>query len=441
MTMSFRLFLLCSFVLLGRPQDFLPFLQPFRLALVLTVLAVGATVLGSRQQEISAALSTPESKRYWLFYLIMIIGIPFAYHRRIAFEAVFEIYAANMLFFLLLVSQVTSLRRLKSLVWIICLCTLLYSTFGGILQSSDDIRLRIVGNMFDPNDTAYLLVSLFPLCLYFIRFDEGLLKRLVAVVAICGAVATILLTGSRGGMLAFGAVLLMIFLTKSVGIGTGSKMLLALVQASTWLFMGDRIDFERYLTLTDLSSDYNLSSQGGRLELWTAAIGLSFANPFTGVGVECFTWAHYLARVEIGDAYRRYHSVHNSFLQIAAEVGLIGFAIYFLIIVRSLLTFFRTSRIHPQSRSPEAGEISALSGYMLLGFVGLLVSGFFLSQGYSIFSTLYFALAAAIGRLQAAEPQVFRQRVEWPAGQSATGMAEFRQGEAEHDPAFLVPRT
>jgi len=29
------------------------------------------------------------------------------------------------------------------------------------------------------------------------------------------------------------------------------------------------------------------------------------------------------------------------------------------------------------------------------------VSGFFLSQGYSIFLTLYFALAAAMGRLQA----------------------------------------
>ena len=45
--------------------------------------------------------------------------------------------------------------------------------------------------------------------------------------------------------------------------------------------------------------------------------------------------------------------------------------------------------------------MSALGGLMLLGFVGLLVSGFFLSQGYSIFSTLYFALAAAMGRLQA----------------------------------------
>jgi hypothetical protein len=72
-----------------------------------------------------------------------------------------------------------------------------------------------------------------------------------------------------------------------------------------------------------------------------------------------------------------------------------------LISVRSLLMFFRISRIQPQSPLPEAAEISALSGLMLLGFIGLLVSGFFISQGYSIFATLYFALAAAMARLQA----------------------------------------
>jgi O-antigen ligase len=187
------------------------------------------------------------------------------------------------------------------------------------------------------------------------------------------------------------------------GIGKGPKILIGLGLAAAWLLLGDRIDVERYLTLTDLSTDYNLSSPGGRLELWKAAIGLSFAHPITGVGVECFAWAHYLARVDVGDAYRRYHAVHNSFLQIAAEVGLIGFAVYMRIVVGSLLTFLRTSRIQSRSRSPEAGKISALGGYMFLGFVGLLVSGFFLTQGYSGLSTLYFGLAAVMARLQATE--------------------------------------
>ena len=399
--MTFRLFLVCSFFLLGRPQDILTFLQPMRPALVLTVLAMLALVFGGRRQELSAALSMSESKRYFLFYLIMIVGIPFAYHRRVAFEGVFEGYLVNVFFFVLLVSQVTSLQRLKSLVWVICLCTAMYSVFGGVLQTFDSVRFQVAGNMFDPNDTAYLLVSLFPLCLYFVRFDEGLLKRLVAVAAILSSIAIILQTGSRGGILGFGAVLLILLLTKAGGIGKSFKWLIVVMLVSTLLFFRDTIDIERYLTMTDLSSDYNLSSKGGRLELWKAAIDLSFANPVTGVGVNCFNWAHFLARAAVGESYLRYHAVHNSYLQISAEMGLIGFGIFMAIIVRSFSTFFSVSRIQVQRETREAIEIRALGGNMLLGFVGLLVSGFFLSQGYSIYSTLYFALAATAGRMGA----------------------------------------
>jgi len=400
---SFRLFLLCSFVLLGRPQDILPFLQPFRPALVLTLLAVTATVFGARRQELSAALSTSESKRYLLFYLIMIVGIPFAYHKRAAFHGVFEGYVVNMLFFVLVVFQVTSLQRLKSLVWVICLCTLMYSVFGGLLQTEYVAggRLHLVGQMFDPNDTAYLLVSLVPLCLYFVRFDEGLLKRLVALVAIFASIAIIVKTGSRGGILGFGAVLLVLLLTKTGGIGARYKWFIVVMLVSTLLFLGDAIDVERYLTLTDIQSDYNLSSQGGRLTLWQAAIDLSLSNPVTGVGVDCFPWAYYLSRLAAGDSYLRYHAVHNSYLQIAAEMGLIGFGIFVLISVKSVFTFWRMSRKGLQTQSREISEIGALGGYMLLGFAGLAVSGFFLSQGYSVIFTLYFALAAAIGRLKA----------------------------------------
>ena len=292
--MTFKLFLLCSFVLLARPQDVLTFLQPMRPALVLTVLAMAALVFGGHRRELAAALSTAEAKRYVFFFALMILGIPFAYHRGLAFEGVLLGYTVNVFFFVLLVSQVTSLQRLKSFLWVICLSTMVYSVFGGLLQagSFDGGRFGVLGGVFDANDTAYVLLSLFPLCLYFVQFDAGLVKRLVAIAAICGAVATILLTGSRGGIVAFGAVLLMLLLTRTLGGGIGRKMLLVLVLASSWFLMKDKIDVERYLTLSDLSSDYNLTSQGGRIELWKEALDLSLAHPVTGVGVHCFAFAN-----------------------------------------------------------------------------------------------------------------------------------------------------
>ena len=401
--MSFRLFLVCSFFLLGRPQDILTFLQPARPTLVLTILAMGTMVFGGHRKELSAALSMPESKRYLLFYLIMIVGIPFASHRGLAFQGVFVTYIVNVLFFVLLVSQVTSLQRLKSLVWVICISTVTYSVFGGLLQSGSggDGRFQVSGSAFDANDTAYVLLSLFPLCLYFIRFDDGMLKKLVAIAAVFSAIAVVLATGSRGGILGLGTVLLVLLLTKTGGIKTSHKVFLVVMLASTFLLMRDRIDVDRYLALSDVSSDYNVSSEGGRIELWQSAVDLSLANPITGVGVECYPFAHLRARQLAGESFLRWQYTHNSFLQVATEVGLAGFAVFVLINLRSLFTFLRISRIRIEPEAREASEIRVLGGLMLLGFAGLLVSGFFLSQGYSIFSTLYFALAAATVRLQA----------------------------------------
>jgi O-antigen ligase len=401
--MTFKLFLLCSFVLLARPQEILVFLQPARPALVITILATAALLFGRRRQDLATALSTPESKRYLLLFLIMLLGIPFAHHRKFAFDGIFPDYAANVVFFFLLVSQVTTLQRLKSLVWVTCLSTMMYGVWSGLLQMKNfgGGRFQILEGNFDPNDTAYVLLALFPLCLYYLRFNEGLLKRLIAITAICGAVATLLLTGSRGGILGFGAVLATLLLSRTGGIGKGSKVLLAVVFASSWFLVKDRVDVDRYLSVADVSTDYNVTGEGGRLQLWKQAIDLSLANPLTGVGVNCYPSASYYSRMGAGESYQKWHTVHNSFLQIAAEVGLVGFAIYVLINLKSFLTFYRISKIKSKPAPSETGVTSTLSGLMLLGFVGLLVSGFFLSHGYSLLSTFYFALAAAMERVHA----------------------------------------
>lgn len=421
--MTFRLFLLCSFVLLARPQDILTFLQPMRLALVLTLLSMAAMILDDRRRQLAAALSTTEGKRYALFFAIMLLGIPFAYHRRIAFEGVVLLYTANVIYFYLVLTQVSSVERLKRLMWVICLSTFVYSIFGGLLEGGSGERFQVRLGGYDPNDTAYVLLSLFPLCLYFVQFGGGWPKRLIALAATCGAIAVILLTGSRGGILGLGAIVLVLFLRRAGGIGAAQKTALAFALVAAWLLLGDRLEIERYLSLKDISTDYNVTSEGGRMELWEAAIVLSLTNPLTGVGMNCFSWAHLLSRVEAGDAYLAEHVVHNSYLQIAVDLGLIGFAVYLLMTASTLLTFLRISRARPQ---PDNREIRALAGLLLLGYVGLLVSGFFLSQGYSIFATLYFALAASLRLIHERGPAASAVRL--PAA-SAPAQGEYARAD------------
>lgn len=398
--MAYKLLLLWSFVLIGRPQDLLPVLQPLRPALVLTAMTLLAVIF-SGEKNFKNVFLLKETKRYLLFFVIMIIGIPFAYHRRIAFESIFLGYLLSIIFFLVLVSEINSLKKLKSLVLIICISNFLFSFFGLLYGSSDGGRFGIYGSMFDENDVAYVLTSLFPLSIYYLQFNEGLIKRIFGIITICSSIIVTLMTGSRGGLLGLITVLTIMLLTKTGGMKKSHKFMIMGLIGVVYFLMSDKLDLTRYLTLLDISSDYNVSDETGRMQIWERAITLMLSHPITGVGVGCFTMALGYMRESLG-LPPIWQATHNSFLQIGAEVGLIGFMVFILIILRSLITFLHISKI--EATSNEAREISTLGGLMFLGFIGHLVTANFLTQGYSIYFVMYFALAAVIRRLQTELP-------------------------------------
>ena len=78
--MAFRLFIILTFILVGRPQDYFTFLVPFRIALVVTSITLLVTFF-DKGFSLNRIFEIKEAKLYTLFYLIMIFGIPFAYHR------------------------------------------------------------------------------------------------------------------------------------------------------------------------------------------------------------------------------------------------------------------------------------------------------------------------------------------------------------------------
>ncbi|MCI0564517.1 MAG: O-antigen ligase family protein, partial [Nitrososphaera sp.] len=331
-----------------------------------------------------------------LFFAIMVLGIPLAYHRREAFDAVFLLYLSNMLFFLVFVSEVNSSQRLMSFMLIICLSNIVYGFFGGMYGSSFGGRLKVSGTTFDPNDIAYVLVSLLPLCFFYLRINAGLFRRLLGIFAICSSLVVILLTGSRGGFVGLTAVLAMMLLTKTGSLKASQKIFLLVLMGGVYFTIAEKVDMARYMTVTDIESDYNMTSPTGRVEIWKRAIGIALDHPLTGVGVNSFPRAIGQLRTDLREQ-PRWQVAHNSYLQIAAEVGLIGFFVFVLINVQTLLSFLHASRIEPASS--EAREIRTLGSLMLLGFVGHTITAFFITQSYSVYFTLYFALGTVMRRL------------------------------------------
>ena len=388
--MSFRLFIIWTFILIGRPQDYFYFLMPFRPAFVFTFITLFATLF-DKGFSFEGILETSESKKYTLLYCIMIFGIPFAYHRRLAFNGIFLVYLANMIYFYLFIIHVDSIKKLKTILFTLSVSALGYSIFvlGNVWH-----RTRLTaGTMFDPNDLAYFFINVIPISFIFVLGNERLSKKIIAVVSIMVSLSVTLLTGSRGGFVGLLVMLLLILLTKAGGLKRSHKMALITGLIVIFSYYGYRIDMARYMTITDIESDYNITDEFGRIAIWKRSLGFTISNPITGVGFSCFPMAIGYDRDADG-AIPRWQTTHNSYLQISSELGLIGFAVFMSLIIGCLKNFSYWRKT--VMTSTETHEFNMIGGLLQIGFIASLVTAFFLSKAYSIFFTVFFGISASL---------------------------------------------
>jgi len=393
--MIFFFFLILVFLLFGRPQDFFIFLAPYRLSLLFTILSFVLTIVFTSSVITSKIFSIKESKRYLIFFFIMIIGIPFAYHSRVAFNFIFLKYLSNILFFFLFLVNVNSIKKLKQTLFVICISTLFYAV--NCLSKGVFVDGRLDSKtMYDPNDLAFFFVSLFPLFFLFIKKSEGMTKRILAISGVTLSIGVTVLTGSRGGALGLMVVFFIIIFTKIIIKKQSLKVLLLLILCFTLFYNINKINKERFQSLTNLSSDYNFTSETGRLEIWKRALRLTISNPITGVGVGCFSKAIGEQRLREGIS-PKWQAPHNSYVQVLTETGLLGFFVFFSLIYLSFKNFFLQSK--GKISNIDDDPYPSIAGVLMIGFTGSLICAFFLSQAYSIIFTFYFSLSVVLQSL------------------------------------------
>ncbi|MBI2104133.1 MAG: O-antigen ligase family protein [Candidatus Omnitrophica bacterium] len=131
-----------------------------------------------------------------------------------------------------------------------------------------------------------------------------------------------------------------------------------------------------------------------RLMYWQAALRMVQAHPLIGVGVNTFVKAYPSYRVA-GDPYAALGPyAHNQYLQVAAELGLVGLAVFAGVLVRLGLALRRGLAArsgHPFEAAVAAGVGAGLVGYLILGG---LESSLFYGRGSLIFWTLAGLLVA-----------------------------------------------
>ena len=374
-------------IVLARVPELIPFLAPLQLGKI--TFALGALmVLATRTERLLGLWKDiPFGRMLLLLACIAVCGIPFSVWRGGAFNSLLG-FAKTLAGFFLVVA-LTEHGREKALRFFIMASV---AALAALLAFDTGTGRLHVSDTYDPNDMALLFVVFLPIVTAEALCARNFLLRIAAWGTVACSLIGIALTQSRGGLLALAAVAAHALIISKKRrwllvplLALGAVIILQAADDALWSRFGELRD----------QSDYNYSGRTGRLTMWEEGLKLFAQRPLLGVGIGQFSAGVGM----LGNG--TYKTAHNSFVQLGAELGLVGL-LAFLAILRDV---YRIARAGASPALPSACRIRHSA--LMLALTGYCVGGFFLSQAYG--NILYMLLAlAAIMHLE-------RNRLEHPA--------------------------
>jgi O-antigen ligase len=203
---------------------------------------------------------------------------------------------------------------------------------------------------------------------------------------------SLFLTLSRGGLVALGASLLAAIVIAGRWRGRVIVLtLLALIGCVTY--------FAAFAPLEARQRVTTVQGGTGRTDVWTVGWRMVQNDPWRGVGAGNFANSSIHFLLQPGSIKRTDFIVdtpkvaHNMYLEVLAELGIPGLALFLAILGFSLLCIVRAARSFKRS-----GDVTLeiLSRAIFVALVGILASDFFGSREYSKQLWLLLALGPAL---------------------------------------------
>jgi O-antigen ligase len=372
-------------------------LEPIHAALIAGLLAIGFYLFDTHEERQPRSVLVPTTRLMAALAFWMILSVPNALRVGDSFDLVFNNFLKTALMSVVVAASVRGMRDVERLAFVYFVGAVLYSAViisRFDLGSGDAWRL---GHLYyyDANDFATYVVTALPLGIYFVHAGRSGAVRLFAAAGLAILTLGFVWSGSRGGFIALFAVVGFVLLRFSAiplrwrlsATALVAAILLATASDQYWQQMG---------TITS-DSDYNHTSETGRMRIWERGIGYMMANPLLGVGPDNFqtaegTLSPLAERQQYGFGVR-WNAAHNSFIQMGAETGLPGLALFVAIIWSAFAALRRAGRAEV-ARTGDA-RAPALTPALTASLIGFTVGAFFLSLAYS--EMLYTLVAFAVG--------------------------------------------
>lgn len=381
-----------------RPHEVMPGvfgpLPLVKIAAVVTILVYLISKLNAGENLITWS---PEFRMMLVIGLMGLMLAPIAASPGDSINVMKDTYLTLLILFVLMTTLIDTRRRLRSFLLAMMVSGFLYSvsamkTF--LTRTGNEVE-RIKGwgtQLENPNDLACVLDLLLPFSVYFLLTAKGKI-RLLALITVLATFFSVMFTFSRSGFL--GLFLAILVLVWKIGRKYRMRIVAGSAVLAVVLFVAMPGSYRhRISTIFNPQADQTNSAQE-RQELMKVAANLAVRRSILGLGMGNFHIYSFHEKV-----------AHNSFLEIAAELGIVGLLAYLGLIFYPLLAIRRIERESLPGGSRPDRELNIMAVCFQASIMAYLIYGFFGSVQY--FPYLYFLVAymVALRRIREAEAEV-----------------------------------
>jgi putative inorganic carbon (hco3(-)) transporter len=307
-------------------------------------------------------------------------------------------YLPNLLLFPIVFSAVRTGGDVRLIVVAFVVGALLSTVYGAFIAPGDAeaaVEGRISGAGVDPNYLAASLVAGLAICGGTVATrGYSLVVRLAALLTILALFVALIDTASRTGLVALIAATAFAVVTAGRGrrLPAAVAIFFVLTGAATYITQAAPTEARERLSQVDASGT-------GRTDIWTVAVRVIRANPVKGVGAGNFIKVSKDYLLSPG-AIKRVDFIvddpkvaHNIYLEIWAELGIVGLLLFLSIVAFSLRSVLLAARTY-QDLGDRPLELLARS--VGVAMAGELTAAFFNSLEYEKTLWLIMSLGPAL---------------------------------------------
>lgn len=380
-------------IYLMRPGELYPAIASLHIERVVGILVLIFSIMQHKYKTGSFRIPTDRNTLLvLLFWVLIIFSITFSEDKSNTYDKIINFLKLIILYLLILI-ELNSKKRLH-IFFLLYLGLIAFNAFlsfrdyyGGGAQYRMGIyralgRTSAIG---DPNAMAATLACTLPLVVAYFKIYRNNIYRIASIGIIGLYLLMIVNTGSRSGVLALIAAIMVIIMFTRYRLITFFVVITFLV--GSWFVLPGQYQ-RRYMTMVNDERDIDeVSSQ--RISIWKNGMRMFYANPVFGVGSGSFV---------ASSSSGKYGPIidlraHSLYVQLLSTMGVVGTVVWFMFLIGMIRKLFRMRKSKVSSDEPPNDQLRVK--YICEGILGclaaLLISGVF---GHSLYRSTWYIMSA-----------------------------------------------